>query len=126
MIESFGPRPVVPSGPAASLPAMQAGEKIVHRPEKKVLPTEKVDRTAQTGPRPAFQQTYLEQLAAFWPEEPDPPVTHVDYDQLQEEPRQGEVGVERVDTPPAKGEPAEKAAAALPTADAEPTVDIRA
>ena len=126
MIESFGPRPVVPSGPAASLPAMQAGEKVVHRPEKKVLPTEKVDRTAQTGPKPAFQHTYLEQLAALWPEEPDPPVSHVDYEQLQEEPRHGAPGGEGVDTPAAEGAPAEKPAAALPDDEAEPTVDVRA
>ena len=126
MIESFGPRPVVPSGPAASLPAMQAGEKVVHRPEKKVLPTEKVDRTAQTGPRPAFQHTYLEQLAAFWPEEPDPPVSHVDYEQLQEEPPRGEPRVERSNAPAPEGALAEKPAAVLPADDAEPTVDVRA
>ena len=86
MLDSFGPRQIAPSGPAASLPAMQAGEKVVHRPEKKVLPAEKVDRTAPSGPRPAFQHTYLEQVAAFWPEEPDPPVTQIDYAVSDEEP----------------------------------------
>lgn len=80
MTDTLGPRPITPGGSAASLAAMQAGEKLVHRPEKKVVPAERIDRSAQTGPRPAFRHTYLQQLAAFWPQEPDPPVTHVDYD----------------------------------------------
>lgn len=74
MIESLGPRPAVPSGAAASLPA-QAEEKIVHRPPTKVLPAERVDKNAPTGPRPAFEHTYLQRAAAFWPREPDPPAT---------------------------------------------------
>jgi hypothetical protein len=71
MIESYGPRPAVPAGAAASLPA-QAEEKIVHRPPTKVLPAERVDRNAPTGPRPAFEHTWLQRAAALWPEEPAP------------------------------------------------------
>jgi hypothetical protein len=76
MIESFGPRPAVPAGAAASLPA-QAEEKIVHRPLTKVLPAERIDRNAPTGPRPAFEHTWLQRAAAVWPEEPDPPAADV-------------------------------------------------
>jgi hypothetical protein len=118
MMEPFGPRQIAPSGPAASLPAMQAGEKIVHRPERKVLPTEKVERTAQTGPRPAFQHTYLEQLAAFWPQEPDPPVTQVAHkDPGRDMPPED---------PSARApEPTGERTLTLPADAAKPTVDIR-
>jgi hypothetical protein len=115
MMEPFGPRVIVPSGPAASLPAMQAGEKVVHRPEKKLLPAERVERTAQTGPRPAFQQTYLEQMAAFWPEEPEPPASQVDYDAAGD------------GAAPSPAPPTENGFAAVRFEDltAEPLVDIR-
>lgn len=120
MLDSFGPRQIAPSGPAASLPAMQAGEKVVHRPEKKVLPVEKADRAAQTGPRPSFELTYLQQLAAIWPEEPDPPVTNVDHDSA---------GGDAAPSGAAEARPAQPgtnpAAVALPADTPEPTIDIR-
>lgn len=86
MIESFGTRPTATSGPAAGVSNGQQGEKIVHRPVTRVLPPEPVDRTAQTGPRPAFKHTYLEWAAAQWPNEPDRPVTYVDYDAPESRP----------------------------------------
>jgi hypothetical protein len=98
---------------------MQAGEKVVHRPERKVLPTERVERTAQTGPRPAFQQTYLEQLSALWPEEPEPPVTRIEYQERSRgaEPRAAEQEPVRESAP--------ERAMTTPSDTAEPTVDIR-
>jgi hypothetical protein len=39
-----------------------------------------VDKTAQTGPRPYFSHTYLERVAAYWPNEPEPPATRVEYE----------------------------------------------
>lgn len=70
MIESFGSRPLALS--VAAAPVSPADEKVVHRPDTVVLAVEKVDRNAQTGPRPAFDHTYLERVAAFWPDEPNP------------------------------------------------------
>ncbi len=115
MIESFGPRPTATSGLAAALQNGQADEKIVHRPPTKVLPAERVDRTAQTGPRPTFKLTYLEQAAAFWPDEPDPPVTRIDYDMPEKSPS------------PAPEPRAEDILAAVQpeSGGAEPSVDIR-
>ena len=123
MIDSFGPRPTVPSGPAASLPAVQAGEKVVHRPERIVLPTETVDRAAPTGPRPTFQHTYLEQLAAYWPDEPEPPVTYIDYGADD-----GRASAQQpVDAASPEVSAAEAGVRVVGTDDAEarPTVDVR-
>jgi hypothetical protein len=86
MIDILGPRPTALSGPAASATNAEQGEKIVHRPPTRVLPVEQVDRNAPAGPRPAFKHTYLEQAAAFWPNEPDPPATRIDYDLPEETP----------------------------------------
>lgn len=73
MIESIGPRPIAPNGPASIVTAIDTGEKVVHRPDTKVLAAEKIDKNAPTGPRPTFQHTYLEKVAALWPEDPDKP-----------------------------------------------------
>ena len=107
MIDSFGPRPTASGGHAASNANVVPGEKIVHRPAKKVLPSESVDRNAPTGPKPYFQHTYLERIAAFWPDLPDPGPLEIDV--------------------PARDEGAPARLAAAPGDDpAPPTVDIRA
>ncbi len=84
MIESFSQRPAVHGGPAAT-PPDPAREKIVHRPSTRVNAIEEVDKYAQVGPRPAFRLTYLERAAAFWPEDPDSPVTRVTYGEARKE-----------------------------------------
>ena len=113
MIESFGPRQTVLNGHAAALPAMQAGEKVVHRPQTKVIPTEQVDRNAPTGPRPTFQHTYLQRLSALWPNEPNPPATEVAY--------------EREEAAPPEARPADEPPAIFreESAEPQPSVDIR-
>jgi hypothetical protein len=80
MIEAFGSRPTATSGLAASAPNGQSGDRIVHRPPTRVLPAEPVEKAAQTGPKPYFEHTYLERVAAYWPFEPEPPVTRIAYD----------------------------------------------
>ena len=115
MIETVGPRLTATSGPAAAVPNGQPGEKIVHRPPTRVLPAEPVDRMAPTGPRPAFKHTYLEQAAAYWPDEPDPPVTRIDHEPPVAEP-----------APPPEARAAEEGLTALRTDGAQdPLVDIR-
>ena len=115
MIESFGPRPTATSGPAASLQNGQSGEKIFHRPPTRVLPAEPVDRTAPTGPRPAFKHTYLEQAAAFWPDEPDPPVPRIAHDVPEKAPSP---------TPAPRAEDT-RAAVRPESGETEPSVDLR-
>jgi hypothetical protein len=80
MIEFYAPRPTGTSGPAAALRSGHSDDKVIHRPQTAVLPAEPVEKSAQTGPRPSFRHTYLERVAAFWPYDPEPPVTHVDYE----------------------------------------------
>lgn len=116
MIESIGPRPIAPNGPASIVTAIDTGEKVVHRPDNKVLAAEKIDKNAPTGPRPAFQHTYLEKVAALWPEDPDK--------------REGEEAAEpdtAANTPEHKAEAAESGMTVL-RKDAEavkPIVDLR-
>jgi hypothetical protein len=97
MIESFGPRQTATSGPAATLQNGQPGDKVVHRSPTRVLPAEPVDKSAQTGPRPYFGHTYLEQVAAYWPNEPEPPVTRVAYEVPEPEVRDATVEDRTVD-----------------------------
>ena len=107
MIESYGQRLAALVGSVAATPPDPSREKIVHRPATRVNALEEVDKNAQTGPRPTFRVTYLERAAAFWPEEPDAPVTDLPLEP-QAQPERGAAGS-------LSGE----------WQDANPTVDVR-
>ena len=125
MIEPLGSRLTAQSGPPVSVPTGQPGEKVVDRPAHKVLPAERVPSNGPTGPRPAFQHTYLEQIAALWPEEPEPPVTVIDYEGEHHENAPEPQATPEARTPEAKAPEHRLAHLRVEDPAPQPTVDIR-